>query len=90
MGYGPRALGNRSILADPQNEEMHEKLSLKTKYCEHFRPFAPAVLEEEIREYFELDRPSLYILLVAPLRETKRKPLPENYGQLSVSKDYLT
>ncbi len=81
MEFGPRALGNRSILGDPRNPEMQKKLNLKIKYREGFRPFAPSVLEEEIGNYFEIDRPSPYMLLVAPVREERRRALPENYDQ---------
>ncbi|MBW1854398.1 MAG: methyltransferase domain-containing protein, partial [Deltaproteobacteria bacterium] len=78
MEWGPRALGNRSILGDPRHPEMQKRLNLKTKYRESFRPFAPAVLAEDADEYFDLDRPSPYMLLVAPLKEHLRKPLPDN------------
>lgn len=81
MEFGPRALGNRSILGDARNPEMQKKLNLKIKYREGFRPFAPSVLEEDIAEYFELDRESPYMLLVAPIREDKKIPLPENYQE---------
>ena len=76
MEYGPRALGNRSILGSPCLPDMQKKLNLKIKYREGFRPFAPAVMEEEIATYFDLDRPSPYMLLVAPVREDRRNPLP--------------
>jgi carbamoyltransferase len=79
MEFGPRALGNRSILGDARNPEMQKKLNLKIKYREGFRPFAPSVLEEDIAEYFDLDRPSPYMLLVAPIREDKKIPLPDGY-----------
>ena len=82
MEYGPRALGNRSILGDPRHPEMQKKLNLKIKYREGFRPFAPSVVEECIPEFFELDRPSPYMLLVAPVRKERRKPLPDGYGSL--------
>lgn len=72
MEFGPRALGARSILANPQDSEMQSKLNLKIKYRESFRPFAPSVLEENITDYFELDRPSPYMLLVAPVKNEKR------------------
>jgi len=81
MEYGPRALGNRSILGDPRNPEMQKKLNLKIKYREGFRPFAPSVLEEDIQSYFELDRPSPYMLLVAPVRAEKRIPAPSDYHE---------
>ncbi|MGA8222060.1 MAG: carbamoyltransferase [Candidatus Acidiferrales bacterium] len=79
MEFGPRALGGRSILGDARNPEMQKKLNLKIKYREGFRPFAPSVLEEDIGEYFELDRESPYMLLVAQIREDRKVPLPEGY-----------
>ena len=79
MEFGPRALGNRSILGDARNPEMQKKLNLKIKYREGFRPFAPSVLEEDIAEYFDLDHISPYMLLVAPVREDKKIPLPADY-----------
>ena len=82
MEFGPRALGNRSILADPRDSNMQKRLNLKIKFREGFRPFAPTVLEEEIYEYFDLDRPSPYMLLVAPVQEKRRSALPENYHDL--------
>ena len=81
MEYGPRALGNRSILGDARNPEMQKKMNLKIKYREGFRPFAPTVLEEDIKEYFDLDRPSPYMLLVIPVKEERRKPLPNGYAE---------
>jgi carbamoyltransferase len=81
MEFGPRALGGRSILGDARNPEMQKKLNLKIKYREGFRPFAPSVLEEDIDEYFDLDRQSPYMLLVAPIREDKKIPLPERYSE---------
>ncbi|MCX8043123.1 MAG: hypothetical protein N3B18_03245, partial [Desulfobacterota bacterium] len=84
MEYGPRALGNRSILGSPCKPDMQKKLNLKIKYREGFRPFAPAVMEEEIATYFDLDRPSPYMLLVAPVREDRRKPLPPDYDTLKL------
>jgi carbamoyltransferase len=82
MEYGPRALGNRSILGDARNPEMQKKMNLKIKYREGFRPFAPTVLEEDISKYFDLDRPSPYMLLVVPVKKERLKPLPEGYHQL--------
>jgi carbamoyltransferase len=79
MEFGPRALGNRSILGDARNPEMQKKLNLKIKYREGFRPFAPSVLEEDIAEYFQLDRQSPYMLLVAPINEERQVPLPDDY-----------
>jgi len=71
MEYGPRALGNRSILGDARNPEMQRKLNLSIKYREGFRPFAPVVLEEKATEYFDLDRPSPYMLFVAPVKQSR-------------------
>ena len=68
MEFGPRALGNRSILGDPRVPDMQEKLNLKIKFRESFRPFAPAVLRERVSDYFELEESSPYMLLVAPVR----------------------
>jgi carbamoyltransferase len=72
MEFGPRALGGRSILGDPRSPRMQSLMNLKIKFRESFRPFAPAVLEEKAADYFELDRPSPYMLLVAPVREERR------------------
>ncbi len=82
MEFGPRALGARSILGDARNREMQKKLNLKIKYRESFRPFAPVVLAEEVEEYFELDRPSPYMLLVANVNQRHRATLPDNYYEL--------
>jgi carbamoyltransferase len=76
MEFGPRALGNRSILGDARNAEMQRKINLKIKYREGFRPFAPSVLEEDSRQFFELDGSSPYMLLVAPVQKSRRTPLP--------------
>ena len=84
MEYGPRALGNRSIIGDPRNPEMQKKLNLKIKYREGFRPFAPSVMEEEIGNAFELDRPSPYMLLVAPVNGNRCHPLPDNYNKMKM------
>ena len=84
MEWGPRALGNRSILGDPRHPEMQKRLNLKIKYREGFRPFAPSVLHEETANYFELDRPSPYMLLVAPVNEARRNPLPPGYDDLDL------
>lgn len=73
MEFGPRALGGRSIIANPMSEEMQSKLNLKIKFRESFRPFAPAVLKERIGDYFELDEESPYMLLVAPVRTEIRE-----------------
>jgi len=84
MEYGPRALGNRSILGDARNPEMQKKMNLKIKYREGFRPFAPTVLEEDIQEFFVLDKPSPYMLLVIPVKSDRLKPLPENYHKMNL------
>lgn len=73
MEFGPRALGSRSILGDPRSEKMQKTLNLKIKYRESFRPFAPSVAVEKVQEYFELDRPSPYMLLVADVAHRLRK-----------------
>ena len=80
MEFGPRALGNRSIIGDPRNPEMQKRLNLKIKFREGFRPFAPSVLEEDVAEHFELDRPSPYMLLVTPVRKDRQRPLPPDYA----------
>jgi len=82
MEFGPRALGNRSILGDPRCPEMQKKLNLKIKYREGFRPFAPSVLEEDISTFFDIDTASPYMLLVAPVLESRRTKLPEKYEEL--------
>ena len=74
MEFGPRALGARSILGDPRNPKMQSIMNLKIKFRESFRPFAPAVLAESVGEYFEMDRPSPYMLLVAPVHPKLRIP----------------
>ncbi len=73
MEFGPRALGNRSILADPRNRKMQETLNLKIKFRESFRPFAPSVLRERVADYFELEEASPYMLLVAAVKSSLRK-----------------
>ncbi len=78
MEFGPRALGARSILGDPRRSETQSVMNLKIKYRESFRPFAPAVLEERVSDYFEIDRPSPYMLLVSPVREKRRLPQPSH------------
>jgi len=75
MEFGPRALGNRSILGDARNTEMQTKMNLKIKFRESFRPFAPVVLYDHVNEFFALDRESPYMLLVAPVRESVRRRL---------------
>ena len=75
MEFGPRALGNRSILADARSPTMQKMLNLKVKYRESFRPFAPAVLREDVTDWFELDGDSPYMLLVADVVETRRRAM---------------
>jgi len=82
MEWGPRALGNRSIIADARNTEMQKKLNLKIKYRESFRPFAPSVLWEDCKEFFEIDVPSPYMLLIANVSNKRINKLPENYYDL--------
>ena len=84
MEYGPRALGNRSILGDARNPEMQKKMNLKIKYREGFRPFAPTVMEEEIKTFFELDTTSPYMLLVIPVNKDRWKPEPPNYDKMEL------
>lgn len=80
--WGPRALGNRSILGDARNPEMQKKLNLKIKYRESFRPFAPSVLVEDAKECFEKGYASPYMLLIDYVKEGRRKALPANYHAL--------
>ena len=72
MEFGPRALGCRSILADPRSEKMQKELNLKIKFRESFRPFAPAVLREEVNNWFELNHDSPYMLLVSDVKKDKQ------------------
>ena len=81
MEFGPRALGNRSILADPRNPEMQRIVNRSIKFREGFRPFAPSVLLEETKNYFGLEAPSPYMLLVAPVRENFRLPKPIDWAK---------
>lgn len=76
MEFGPRALGNRSILGDARSQKMQSVMNLKVKFRESFRPFAPIVRRERVAEYFELDDDSPYMLLVAPVQPRLRQPLP--------------
>ncbi len=82
MEFGPRALGGRSIIADPRRTDMQKKLNLKIKYRESFRPFAPSVLAEEVSTYFEMESDSPYMLLVQPVKEEIREKLPEGYNAM--------
>ena len=84
MEFGPRALGGRSIISDARSEKTQSQMNLSIKYRESFRPFAPSVLEEKSAEYFELDTPSPYMLLVAPVKEQIRIPLSKE-DQITMS-----
>jgi carbamoyltransferase len=75
MEFGPRALGGRSIIADPRSPTMQKNLNLKVKFRESFRPFAPVVLREDVAQWFELDTDSPYMLLVANVREDHRRAM---------------
>jgi carbamoyltransferase len=85
MEFGPRALGSRSIIGDARSPEMQAKMNLKIKFRESFRPFAPSVLREDCRQYFELDKDSPYMLLVAPVQESRRKSVA-NTGAFGIEK----
>lgn len=84
MEFGPRALGNRSILADPRSVDMQERLNLKIKFRESFRPFAPAILKEDTATYFDLSIDSDYMLLTTEIKDLFKKPLPKNYLEMSI------
>jgi carbamoyltransferase len=80
MEFGPRALGARSILGDPRQKDTQTVMNLKIKYRESFRPFAPTVLEDKADRYFDIDRPSPYMLLVADVKEERRLPQSSRDG----------
>ena len=82
MEFGPRALGARSIIGDARNTNMQSVMNLKIKLRESFRPFAPSVLRERVSDYFEMDADSPYMLLVAPVVESMRIPLPKSSTEL--------
>lgn len=82
MEFGPRALGSRTILGDARSSKMQETINLKIKFRESFRPFAPSVMAEKVSEYFELDRESPYMLLVAKINENIRKQITEQEQRL--------
>jgi carbamoyltransferase len=88
MEFGPRALGSRSIIGDARSRQMQSQMNLKIKFRESFRPFAPAVLRDDVSEYFEMrpEEDSPYMLLVAPVTESKRLPLD---GRKAVGLDLL-
>src|SRR5690606_18278438 len=87
MEYGPRALGSRSIIGDPRDPGMQARMNLRIKFRESFRPFAPSVLAEDAAEWFELDRESPYMLLVAPIRATHRLQLTPEQERLQQDPD---
>jgi carbamoyltransferase len=87
MEFGPRALGARSVLGDPRNPEMQSRMNLRTKFREGFRPFAPSCLADDAATWFELDRESPYMLLVAPVRERWRLPIGEKQRRLMSDPD---
>jgi carbamoyltransferase len=86
MEFGPRALGNRSILGDARSPKMQSVMNLKVKFRESFRPFAPIVRRERVANYFELDVASPYMLLVAPIKPELRKPLPTSLSGIDLLK----
>jgi carbamoyltransferase len=78
MEFGPRALGNRSILGDPRSPKMQALMNLKIKFREGFRPFAPSVLRERVTDYFELNEDSPYMLVVAPVKRERQIPMSKD------------
>ena len=82
MEFGPRALGARSVLGDPRSSTMQKTLNLRVKYRESFRPFAPAVLREDVADWFELDTDSPYMLLVADVKKERRRRMTNEEEQL--------
>jgi carbamoyltransferase len=87
MEFGPRALGGRSIIADPRSEVVQKQLNLKVKYRESFRPFAPSVLREDVSEWFDLQTDSPYMLLVADVAKSKQLPMtPEQEKLFGIDK----
>jgi carbamoyltransferase len=82
MEFGPRALGNRSILGDPRSPTMQKNLNLKVKYRESFRPFAPSVLRDEVANWFDLDVDSPYMLLVAPVAQQHMRRMTADEDEL--------
>lgn len=88
MEFGPRALGNRSIIADPRPIQIQEIVNTKIKYRENFRPFAPAVMEEDAQKYFDIKGPSPYMLFVSQVKNSYTLPL--HYAQLSIEEKMAT
>ena len=87
MEFGPRALGNRSILGDARSSKMQSVMNLKVKFRESFRPFAPVVRQERVADYFELGSASPYMLLVAPIRKELRQPLSAGVSGFALLKE---
>jgi carbamoyltransferase len=87
MEFGPRALGNRSILGDARSPRMQSVMNLKVKFRESFRPFAPIVRRERLADYFDLDVESPYMLLVAPIKTELRRPIPPGVSGLNLLKE---
>lgn len=85
MEWGPRALGNRSILASPLSHDMQQKINQKIKRREGFRPFAPVVLEEDASVYFEMNKPSPWMMFTIPIALPLRKKLPASFDQYSIA-----
>ena len=91
MEFGPRALGARSILGDARSPKMQETMNVKIKFRESFRPFAPSVLAERISDWFEIDRESPYMLLVAEVKKERQKPMTEEeVSRFGLQKLYVT
>src|SRR5207245_4287779 len=82
MEFGPRALGNRSVLGDARSPSMQKMLNLKVKYRESFRPFAPSVLREEVKDWFEMNCDSPYMLLVADVIKDRRREMTNDEKKL--------
>ena len=90
MEFGPRALGARSILGDPRSPRTQSVMNLKIKFRESFRPFAPSVLREDVAEYFDLDQDSPYMLLVAPVRASRRRIAPQEAEKTGLERVNVT
>ena len=82
MEFGPRALGNRSIIGDPRSPRMQAQMNLKIKFRESFRPFAPSILRERVHDWFEMDCDSPYMLLVAPVKKERQIPMTASQQSL--------
>ena len=82
MEFGPRALGSRSIIGDARNQKMQSVMNLKIKFRESFRPFAPSVLRERLKDFFEFDADSPYMLLIAPVRKDVKIPMTSEQEKL--------